>query len=548
VSTDLQLVAVDGDIEAGTKFVLSPDEPLTIGRSAKGLRLPDPLVSIHHARIEHERGRGYVVVDLESATGTWVDEECIKGESRPIGVGTRLRFGDSTFEVTQSRLYPVWVSWVMAATLLFGIICVAFVIYLRAQPDVVPALQWREPIRQGATSSEILVVPDHFARARGLAVHDLRIRRVTDYDYDGVDEVWLRDGTDAEYVISFESDGSWREMGDLPAECHDKSNAMPGAPVDGFPALDCANVHYVLVGDRYRQAGHDGVVVWARARRKADDGADHGAEPGDAPQARPDDAPLQVMRVVLKDASRLAGFLAERAVTESVHYVVCEDAFPGLRAQALTASGELRPLGIGCLGSFKLTGVDDLRVVAVALTAGGREALLDDVTTFYAGAPDGLFLDGDKVALMEAAGAEPGFQRGGVKLTLDDHAVFVNPVAHEADLPATRTSLPANRAKASPPATTALIETPGAAKLEGPSCAELVVRTGPFACEGLCSSATTFLTVEEVGCGQPQQVLSVGYGGGVVDGTVRGVDVRAVVEATGGRVLRARLTYRASQE
>lgn len=548
MSTDLQLVAVDGSIEPGTTITLDPESVVGIGRSAKGLRLPDPLVSIQHARIEYERGRGYVVVDLDSATGTWVDEECIKGESRPIGVGTRLRFGDSTFEVRFRRRYPPWVSSVMALTLVFGLASLVFVVYLRAQPEPVPHLRWREPIRQGATSSDVLEVPEAFARARGLAVQELRIRRVTDYDYDGVDEVWLRDGTRAEYVITFQSDGSWREMGDLPAECHDKSTAMPGAPVDGFPALDCANVHYLLIGGSYRQSSQDGVVVWVYPKAPDAPGA-HGesAEHGEEEVAiHP--AQLEVMRVVLKDPSRLAGFLAERAITESIHYVICEQAFPGLRSQVLTASGELRPLSIGCLGAFKLTGTTEGKVVAMALTAGGRDALIDDITTFYSGSPDGLFLSGDGARVVEVASANPGFQRGGVKVTVDDSSVFVNPVAHEASLPATRASLPSNRAKAAPLATTALIETAGLASLKGPGCTELRVRTEPFACAGFCTGATTFMTVEEVGCGAPVTVASVGYGGGVVDGSANGVDVRIVVESDSTRVLRARLTYRQTRE
>src|SRR5690348_13810805 len=82
---ELVLVAVSGDVDAGEETLVPRETPLVVGRTSKGLQLHDPLVSIQHARISYDIRRGYVVEDLKSATGTWVDEECVKGESRPIG-------------------------------------------------------------------------------------------------------------------------------------------------------------------------------------------------------------------------------------------------------------------------------------------------------------------------------------------------------------------------------------------------------------------------------------------------------------------------------
>jgi len=554
VSTDLQLVAIEGEVDPGTTVDLHPDQSLGIGRSSRGLRLPDPLVSIHHARIDYELKRGYVVTDLDSATGTWVDEECIENASRPIGVGTRLRFGETTFEVRIRRRYPVWVSVVMGLTLLFGVASLGLSTWIRSWPTPAPALQWKEPVRQGSKSTDVVEIPARYARVRGLDIAKLKIRRVTDYDYDGIDEVWLRDGERAEHVITFAPDGSVVDLGELPVGCHDQSVAAPGSAAEGFPALDCENIHYLMVDGRYRLQGHDGVVVWVVPRKTRDDDEAAGDAPGhgadeqaDEPSVEPPPPGRSALRLVLKDSARLAGFLAERGVTEPVHYIVCEDAFPGLRAQVLTGSGELRTLSPGCLGKLRLTEPTAGKPIAVATTAWGREALLDDLRTFYSGTDDGLFLGADDKELIEEVSVSPGFMRGDVKLRADHGAVFVDPIPKDHKLPGTRRPIPKDqRVEVAPPATTATVETKGVAEILAGGCTKLRVRTEEFLCTGLCSGP--FLTVEEVGCGPAEQVLSVDYDGGIVDGSARGLDVRAVVETGEGGVLRARLGWRSSPE
>jgi len=54
--------------------------------------LPDPSVSTAHAKLQRREGV-WVVVDLDSTNGTFVDGERVKGES-PLAPGTLLRFGD----------------------------------------------------------------------------------------------------------------------------------------------------------------------------------------------------------------------------------------------------------------------------------------------------------------------------------------------------------------------------------------------------------------------------------------------------------------------
>lgn len=543
MSNDLQLVSIEGAVEAGTACELSRTEPLMVGRSAKGLRVPDPLVSIQHAEIRWEAKRGYVVVDLDSAHGTWVDEECIRKASRPIGVGSRLRFGESVFEVRHRRASPKWMFGVLAAVVGAGGLAVGFVSLVGTQPAQAPLLQWTEPIHQGARSSEVLDVPEDFTRVHGLAVERLRIRRVSDFDYDGIDEVWLRNGTDAEYVVTFTADGAWKVLGELPAGCLDTMPGGGGIPVDGLPGLDCEGVDYLPLDDGYQRVGHDGVVAWVRGFAKASGATDghhgdaHGAEP-----APPSNQPVQPVRVVLREPQRLSGFLVERGIQEPVHYILCEDAFPGLRAQVLTASGQILPLAQPCLSSLTLDGTHDGHVVALATTAAGHDALLDDLTTFLSGEPDGLWLDGAGRAALAPFWQRPGVKRGGVKLKARSQPLFGEAIAREELEDEVRTPLAVSRTRTAPEATTQLIVEEGTQTYEGPGCHRFQVTTQPFACGAVCTG--DFLRVDEVGCEGGGRVLTVGYDGGVVDGRVDDAEVRAVVEAGSSRVLRARVSWR----
>src|SRR4029078_12092388 len=124
---------------------------------------------------------------------------------------------------------------------------------------------------------------------------------------------------------------------------------------DAFPDLDCGGEHWLMVDGRYQVVSHEGVVVWYRALPKV---ATPPPEPAKAKttKAKKDpappepvvqtelpglppgttDLPLLVGRFPLKSADALGSFLAVRGVTEPVHYVICEEAFDGVRAQALT--------------------------------------------------------------------------------------------------------------------------------------------------------------------------------------------------------------------
>src|ERR1044071_4465708 len=88
-----RLVAISGK-HKGAVFAVN-EEPLVIGReTAAHLCIADASVSRRHSKIEkHETG--FVITDLESLNGTFVNDVPIR--SRLLEHGDRVRIGDSQF-------------------------------------------------------------------------------------------------------------------------------------------------------------------------------------------------------------------------------------------------------------------------------------------------------------------------------------------------------------------------------------------------------------------------------------------------------------------
>lgn len=550
--TDLCLVATAGDVVDGSLTELDPSEPLKIGRTGKGLRLPDPLVNLQHARIEWDTKRGgYVIIDLGSTTGTWVDEECIKGDSRPIGLRTKLRFGDTAFEVRLRARYPAVVRVMMFVGVASGILAVVALVLLAFSEPPPLAIAWSAPVRQGLElpSRELRLSPA-FLRARGIDLTETRILRITDHDFNGRDEAWLRTPT-REFVVTWDETGTVVPLGEFPAGCSTRSASPGGTSHDSFPVVECSGAIFLPTGEGYRLEGQDGVVVWVRQPTSPTQPTEPPPEGEPPPPAAPTELHAVPMRVVLKDSPSFAGFLAERSITDSAHYVICEDAFPGIRAQVLTSLGEVRVASYGCLDKLRLSEPIG-KVVAVALTAAGHKALVDDVTTFYAGNPDGMFLDADHLSVIDAARRDPGVLRGGIKLKADASPMVMDAVAPERALPEVGRvlSVAGQRYQPAPLAWSAGVLSPGLAEHDPEGCADLRIRTGTFRCFGSCMRTTDFLVVEDVGCGDPTEVLSLTYSGGTARGTIGETEVLAVVDSVsrgvGLEVLQARISTRST--
>jgi hypothetical protein len=89
------LVFVNGP-HAGESVPLLPTT-LTIGREHdNNIELKDPDVARYHARIVHERGH-YVVEDLDSTTGTWVNGQRTK--KAPLNNGDVVRVGSTEIAI-----------------------------------------------------------------------------------------------------------------------------------------------------------------------------------------------------------------------------------------------------------------------------------------------------------------------------------------------------------------------------------------------------------------------------------------------------------------
>jgi len=88
-----RLAAVSGKLK-GAVFAVG-DEALVIGRdTAVGLCIADASVSRRHSRIE-KKETGFVITDLESLNGTFVNDVPVK--NRSLEHGDRVRIGNAHF-------------------------------------------------------------------------------------------------------------------------------------------------------------------------------------------------------------------------------------------------------------------------------------------------------------------------------------------------------------------------------------------------------------------------------------------------------------------
>jgi hypothetical protein len=262
--------------------------------------------------------------------------------------------------------------------------------------------------------------------------------------------------------------------------------------------------------------------------------------------------PVKVGRFALR-GDRLGAFLSFRGVDRPIHYLICEEAFEGIAAQALMDDETIAPLRIGCISDLRLQGGGAAKPVAIALSPAGRRALVADVTTFYAGNPDGLFLDDQWSELIAQVGAEPGFLVGARKLVGDTKESDAPPLSPFPD--PTRDVASAHvldardsRLEAAPLSSTVVITREGDATVDPPGCGLLHLRTSSFVRYGFSSLVSKpFLTVEDTGCGAPTTLATVGYTGGVTELELEGLALRVVTESSasprGLEIARARLTW-----
>lgn len=537
MSSAIDLVILNGPLE-GEIVQLQPKGRIVLGRATGTVQIPDRLVSMKHAEITFA-GDSYWIEDIGSATGTWVDDKRVNDRAAALRPGTRVRLGETDLEVRERpRSTGLRVVGGVAAVVILLLGIRTFIDSIDI--DYNPMVRWFEPIQMGAgAATEQLRVPTAFIRETGADHRGIKLLRVTDHDDNGVDEVWVRLSGE-ERVVTFDVEGNWRTLGVLPVGCRPLTGGA------GFPVMECHGTRYRYDGSNYVIEGMDDVVAWMPPTQPVE---------GDQPEVV-DGAP-QPFLVSLTRSELLAGFLAFRGVEEPVVYLVCEDALPGLKAQVRTASGSVVPLSRPCLNDIVLEGVNKEKVFgagqprAVAFSAHGREALLDDLGMYLAGDPSGLLMDGPRKAVFDAMGTHPSVKGGSLLLSFKGDERLFEPTADEGPIEGPPAPLidSGGRVTGARPSEVVRIDRPGRHEL--PGCGPIRVELNEWHClfaKG-CGTTSTFMTItnDSCGTGEPQ---SISYRAGsheIKDGRLLG---RVVVDSIdeGGQidVLRARIAYRVS--
>ncbi|MEM7253569.1 MAG: FHA domain-containing protein [Pseudomonadota bacterium] len=87
--------------DPSTRYMLT-NELFTVGRSSENdLTLRDPSISRHHAEIRHRPDGSFLVTDLESMNGIYVNEKRVR--STMLKDGDTLEFGDVIMHFTLER-------------------------------------------------------------------------------------------------------------------------------------------------------------------------------------------------------------------------------------------------------------------------------------------------------------------------------------------------------------------------------------------------------------------------------------------------------------
>lgn len=522
----MDLTATTGPLK-GSRFIV--DDELLIGRTTRGVNLPDPTVSVNHARLRAFRD-GAVIEDLGSATGTMVNGTDIRGRnSVQLDLGDEVVIGETTFVVGSGRKRAVRTA-LLAMIPVWGVVFAAMTAVFWITGDRPATVGLPNPIHTHEGTVQELTFPRDFLREHGIRLDRMALRQVTDLDADGIDELWLQDG-DREYLLTFQSDGAWVVRADLPLGCTIRQ---------GTAEIFCGQSTFRVVDGTYAEVAQQQPVVWLTGPVERPEVPEGEEAPPLPPRAEVLQAGgLAGFRMVPGSSDRIAGFLADRGITEPVHAILCEDAVAGLPAQVVTQAGEAVRLSFPCADAIRVGGpkgeaYTGSRVAAIALSAPGHAALPSWVGRARSGDPRGLFLsDGDREVIAQLR-RWPHDPRGGLQLTWKDTPHIFEPVATGEVAPPARL-LVDGPAPAETVSATIYTGEPFVMDVPG-SCAKLEVTTSTFRCATLrgCLPGAGFARVRQVGCGVTRDLLVTGYGDGVWAGADEHVDVRVEVETDGG--------------
>lgn len=503
MSSALTLVVLNGD-QKGEVFPLSPDQPTRIGRSAKGAQLIDPQVSMLHAEVAWE-GDTYWVEDKGSATGTFVNGTRVAEKAIALKLGSVLRIGETELEVSV-KTNDNWWKYLVAAGALGLLGWGASAALNQIERDYNPQVRWYEAVSQGGGySSDLINIPTSFTHRTGIDDGRLKIDAVTDYDENGVDELWLSWPGGRE-LVTFDNAGDWKRLSALPDHCERREVSQTDVVKRGFPNLECGGPRYIYTpGKGYTPAGLEGVIVWMAPTEPAS--LEEVGEDEDPPSAVVKRGPAVPYRLSSPKTEQLAGFFEARGIIEPVHYVVCEGFRKGVRAQVLTASGARKPMSKGCLGDLSTEGVNRLAMVgeakplAVAFTATGVDALQRDTALNDSGHRLVELMSPALKKSYAALTSRPLARQGGVSLRARAAVGGQVPVAREGKLTPKERLLRMDDAPAAPPLLNELtIFEDGKVRLDG--CLSLEVSTASWMClkDENCQLSQPFATFTPRSC------------------------------------------------
>jgi hypothetical protein len=575
MSSALDLVVINGPRE-GDVVALSPSEPLKLGRSIKGYMLVDPLVSLVHAEIAWE-GDCYWIQDLGSATGTFVNDVRLTDKPVMLSPGMRLRLGETVMEIRprpKSGLFRLIGAG--AAVFLVGIGIQQYQHNLSVHYE--PVLVWSNPVKQGPLGTKKTIdVPTAFIRETGVDHRGIKISEVTDYDADGVDELWLS-WKGGRRLVTFDADGAWKTLSDIGPDCEQKARVLDEAlpaecyvdvkrvktelpeackrfgQVTGFPDLDCAGATWRFDGGTYNTVAMDGVVAWMPPMEEREVEVPDGKKKTKMIKMKfPIEGTPSPFLFTLTKPAQLAGFLADRGITEPIHYLVCEDALPDVRPQVLTASGRIVSLPIGCLGAIQLTGpaattdFNEARPRMLAFTGTGYEQLVKDMAVYLGGGEDDSYMTAPRKKIYEVLRKAPERRQGSARVVFDGAEQVGEPLAAEGPLEVTDRLLATEFAAQLPPRSwTLTMPATGRYDLEG--CSELEVKFLDWHCSSAkgCGEDDQFMQLRNIGCGSKTPKV-IPYKKGVHPFQDDNIDGRVIVEAEEGNrqidVLRVRFSY-----
>lgn len=506
MSSAIDLVISTGPLE-GTRLELDPKETLRLGRTRAGIDFEDPLVSLNHASITFANN-AYWVTDLRSASGTFVNGTELGEEAVRLKLGDVLRLGESEMRVTERPIQNL-LRMVLIVCLILASTPLVYHFVVNQPLTYDPTIHLRGAVMGADGEHTKLTVPAGFIRREGVDHRGLQHTHTTDIDRDGVDEIWISNAA-SRFVVSLDSRGKWRYHGSVKSSCLELSGTKEA------PQFDCGGIRWRWKDGSYQAMRLDGVMVFASPATGG---------------------PVQSFNVKGIEEADLAGWLGERGLQEPIHYLLCEGWVPGAPPQVLTESGAIRPLSKGCLHDIKVdvAGVAAGTPKAMAFTAAGVEALRADALMHLSGGVEGVFLGGAEAGIRDALVADPITKTRG-KISFLAKGVEGKALAGESFVDGARTLLNSGRETYSSVVKAQLLSA-GSARLDGGGCVQLEVTTHPWSCSvsKLCTSGSTFLSIDEVGCGERQHVLSVPYAGGTVYGRSGAVEVVAEVNSLGER-------------